>query len=417
MPLSIQSLLGKTAFAGTLLAGSVAYLYLAQRHFRAEQWGESIHRAGLERAISLEPGTAAHHYKFGRLLLFVEQDPEAAVTHLRRATELNPGIPWYWLDLAAAYRVSGQDSQYREAVEAAIRADAKTPIVAWEAANLWLSDGDTERALPFFRVVVQNDPQSARRALDLCWRATEDVPKLLATVVPPTIDAHLALLDVLTEHQQAEGAMRVWEHAVALKQYISPHDAYPFVNYLILNREPEKAAAVWQALAAYTPGLMPEVRPGETPVVNGGFEEDLQSGGLSWWMEPPEGVEVEIDSSEFHSGTRSLAIAFLGKPVQLPGLMQYLPVKPDQQYELSSFVKTSEVESASGPRWIIQDAADHHNFAAGTEWHGSNVWHEERIPFTTGPTTRMILVLLARQQQQRGITGKVWIDDVRLFQR
>ena len=49
----------------------------------------------------------------------------------------------------------------RAALEHAIQADSMTPDVAWEAANLYLVQGENEKALREFRVVIANDPSLA----------------------------------------------------------------------------------------------------------------------------------------------------------------------------------------------------------------------------------------------------------------
>ena len=63
----------------------------------------------------------------------------------------------YWFDLAAAYQVAGDLSGQRDALEHALQAEPTAPDVAWEAANFFLIDGDIDRALREFHVVIEND--------------------------------------------------------------------------------------------------------------------------------------------------------------------------------------------------------------------------------------------------------------------
>jgi len=394
VPLSSSS--GKAMFATAVALSTVLYVFAAQRHLRAELWGNGVDSASLERAVTLEPANAYFHYKLGRQLLFSDQNATAALPHLQRATELNPGIPWYWLDRAAAHQISGDVEGYRRAVEHAVVADPRTPAVAWEAGNLWLADGDLQRALPFFRTVIENDVLAQKRAFSICWRATHNLDLITRSLVPPTSAAHLALISVLTDEQQTDGAMSVWQHATQMGQTISAHDAYPFVTYLLFAHEPEKAAQVWRDLATFTPELLPRVPAGELAIVNPGFEEDLQSGGLNWWIEPAPGITMQIDTSEFHSGSRSLRIEFPGPEFQLAGLTQYVPVTPGKHYEFSAWVKAQNIESTSGPQFYINDGFDHHQIALGNEYRGSNVWREEKIDFTAGPQTRMVAIRIIR---------------------
>lgn len=403
------------AIAAAALGLAAAYLFAIQQEYRAAVWSRSRELAGLRHAVELAPGNAGYRHRLGRMYLFSEQDADQALIQLQRATELNPTVPWYWLDLAAAYRLHGDEDAYRTAVERAADADPRTPMVAWEAGNLWLSEGQTDRALASFRVVVENDPASMRRALDLCWRATQSVPTVLAGAVGKSTEAHLAFIDVLTARDLPEQAMAVWAHVA--EQPVVPRSAYPFVFWLLHHQEPEKAAQVWRDLARHHPGLLPRVPVDELPVVNPGFEEDLQNGGLSWYFEPPAGVTMQIDTDVHHGGARSLQIEFDGSGMQQVGIMQYIPVEPSRRYELIAAARAEDIESASGPQLYVQDAYDHAVLGAGEEWRHSTAWHEEKIPFATGAKTRLIALRVVRLRPESSIHGRLWLDDVRLLKR
>src|SRR5580658_8686907 len=96
------------------------------------------------------------------------------------------------------------------ALEQAIEADPTTPDVAWEAANFFLVQGETEKALREFRVVLQNEPTLAAPAIQFCWRIDPDVDSLLRDVVPPRSEAYLAFLYLLMRQQETAGTAKVW---------------------------------------------------------------------------------------------------------------------------------------------------------------------------------------------------------------
>ncbi len=85
---------------------------------------------------------------------------------------LNPYESRYWLDLASAYQVAGRLEEQEQAVERAVDADPTTPHVAAEAANFFLLQGNLEKALRHFRMVLANDPDAVSPTLQLCWRVT-----------------------------------------------------------------------------------------------------------------------------------------------------------------------------------------------------------------------------------------------------
>ena len=62
---------------------------------------------------------------------------------------------------------------------------------------------------------------------------------------------------------------------------------------------------------------------------------------------------LAIDTSEFHSGTRSLAVTFDGYSVPEVQPLQFIPVKPSTAYEFSAESRTVDIDTASGPRFAM----------------------------------------------------------------
>ena len=100
------------------------------------------------------PRNADYRNHLGRYYALVARDPGAAIEPYRAAVQLNPHSARYWFDLASAYQVLGDTSNQSWALEHAIEADPTTPDVAWEAANFYLVQGDNEKALREFHVVL-----------------------------------------------------------------------------------------------------------------------------------------------------------------------------------------------------------------------------------------------------------------------
>jgi TPR repeat protein len=173
------------------------YGLLAGRLFVAYVFGQKPELASLQRAARLDPGNADYRNHLGRYYALVARDPGAAIEPYRAAVQLNPHSARYWFDLASAYQVLGDTSNQTWALENAIQADPTTPDVAWEAANFYLVQGDNEKALREFRVVLENDPSLANLAIRFCWRINPDVDMLLRDVVPARSEAYIAFLNLL----------------------------------------------------------------------------------------------------------------------------------------------------------------------------------------------------------------------------
>jgi tetratricopeptide (TPR) repeat protein len=189
---------GRKALLLTLaLLTGVAYCGFTLSEFLAAYFSRKVDRVSMQRAIQLQPGNADFPYRLGRYFWLVERSPEAAAQSYRTAVALNPHKARYWFDLAAVYQFLGDTQGQKDALEHAILADPTTPDVAWEAANLYLVQGETDKALREFRVVMANDPYLPSAALQLCWRAEPDVDALLRDAVPPISSVYVAFLDLL----------------------------------------------------------------------------------------------------------------------------------------------------------------------------------------------------------------------------
>jgi tetratricopeptide (TPR) repeat protein len=197
MEISLNSVWRKRLVIGVSALLCLIYVLLAGRLFVASLFGDRPELASLQRAARLDPGDADYRNHLGRYFALVARDPGAAIEPYRAALQLNPHSARYWFDLASAYQVLGDTSNQSSSLEHAIEADPTTPDVAWEAANFYLVQGDSEKALREFHVVLENEPSLANLAIQFCWRIDPDVDALLKDVVPARSEAYIAFLNLL----------------------------------------------------------------------------------------------------------------------------------------------------------------------------------------------------------------------------
>jgi hypothetical protein len=125
---------------------------------------------------------------------------------------------------------------------------------------------------------------------------------------------------------------------------------------------------------------------------------------------------LALDTSDFHSGTRSLSVTFDGQNPSEAGVSQLIAVKPDTDYEFSVESKTEDIDSASGPRFAITNAYTNSSYVLTDDLLGSNPWHTREARFHTEPNTNLILLKIVRQPASPLIRGKLWIDDFKLVE-
>lgn len=419
MPIELRSPLRKFSFAGTCFVLIGLYLYLSLRAYLASHMAATPDLLNLNKAIRLEPSNAEYRDLFGRNLALSGESLDEAIANYRIAVHLNPYVARYWLDLAGAYQIAGRTSEQEEGVERAVEADPTTPHVAWEAANFFLVQGDQEKTLRYFRTVLANDPDpdTIDSALQLCWRATEDENQILAQALPPRPNLYLSFLQLLIYKQQTTAAENVWNRLIGLNQVFSTKLAFPYFRFLIAKQEIAAAQTAWQQLAGLDRSIQRYLPSRENLVVNGGFEENVLNGGFDWWYESNPHAALAIDTSIFFNGTRSLSITFDGRNPADAGIVQFIPVKPNTDYEFSAESRTEDIESASGPRFSIVDVYTNASYALTDDLLGSNPWHLQQAQFQTGPNTNLVLLKIVRQPANPLIRGKLWIDDLRLEQK
>jgi len=414
MQIQWRSRVGRFSFAAACLVAVSLYLQFALRAYIASHQAASLDLGKIQMAVRLEPANAEYRDLLGQQLALFGPSPDEAISAFRTAVHLNPYEASYWLDLAGAYQIAGRTGDQADSVQHAVEADPTTPHVAWEAANLFLVQGDREKALRYFRVVLANDPAAVDSALELCWRASGDATQIVDQALPPRPDLYISFLGLLVKKQEVASAENVWNRLIGLQQPFSAKLALPYFRLLISKQEVGAAKTGWQQLSKVDGSLQPYLPSGENLIVNGGFEENLLNGGFDWWYQSYSHAALAIDTGEFHSGTRSLSVTFDGQSVPGVQLVQFIPVTPSTSYEFSAESRTEDIDTASGPRFALVDAYTNHSYVLTDDTLGTTPWRLQRARFQTGPNTNLLLLKIVRDPPGPLIRGKLWIDDVRL---
>jgi tetratricopeptide (TPR) repeat protein len=416
MRIELSSTLRKVAFATACCFLVALYWGLSLRIYLAARLAAVPDVPHLQRAIRLEPANAEYREFLGRNFALSAANLDEAIASYQSAVHLNPYDARSWLDLAGAYQVAGRTNEQAESVERAVEADPNTPHVAWEAANFFLIEGERDKALRYFGVVMANDPQLVGTALQLCWRATGDANQIVTQVLPRRPELYLSFLHLLIAKQEVGAAENVWEHLIALNQEFPTKLAFPYFRLLLAKQEVAAAQTAWQQAASVNRSLQAYLPSRQNLVVNGGFEENILNGGFDWWYQSNPHAAVAIDTSEFSGGTRSLSITFDGQSADDAGIFQFIPVKPNTQYEFSAQYRSEELDTASGPRFSIADAYTGTSYVLTDDILGTNPWHPEQAQFHTGPNTKLVLLKIVREPANPLIRGKLWIDELKLVE-
>jgi len=389
-------------------AAAALYLSTAVRMFRAARYAETTDRALLARAAELEPLNATHFYRLGRYAFAADLDAPKAIALYQHTVALDPFTSHYWLDLAVAYNAAGDSAGLRSAVEHALAADPRTPENLWRCANLLIIDGDNQRGFAVLHDLIGPNPEYAADAVDLAWHASRDADVVLAQVVPQEPEAQLAFLARMLDAKHPEAADRTWIAVVAGGKSFPAKEAFPYIDYLLMQNQGEQARAAWNHLAKADPAFAGYATAGDL-VVNGGFELPVTiERALGWRHQPRPGVTLDT-LGDPHGGQHSLSMQFEGGPADA-GLEQWIPLAPNGLYAVKASYK-GDVEGVSAPRIaIVTPKGD--RLMLSDELRGAADWREMRGVFSTGPEQSVVILRVTREPGSMQLRGRLLLDDV-----
>ncbi|MBV9183435.1 MAG: tetratricopeptide repeat protein, partial [Acidobacteria bacterium] len=370
-------------------AGRVELASLLSNSSKAEHW---------LRAAELDPGNAAYWHALG---LFEEWDLDGgdlarAVSYYERASQLNPGYDIYWLDLAGSLENLGEVESARKAFEQAKAAHPASSEVAWRYGNFLLRRGYLSAAYVEIRRALATDPRLTVSAISQCWKSQPSVDALVNAVLPPDLRFYLPALDYLVSEHEGDAALVLWNKLLLRKQPVDVTQAVPLVNELVRENRVSDAQGAWQQ--ALEAGGRAHDEAASSLVFNGGFEEDPVHGGFDWQFLAVEGASFDVDTTEAHSGRRSLRITFDGEAnPNFAHVFQWVAVEPHRRYRLVAFLRTEAISTDSGIRFMISDYYRPEAFQILTsDLIGTNGWTRIEQEFETTGETGLLLVTLRR---------------------
>jgi tetratricopeptide (TPR) repeat protein len=414
IPFSTPARRRLTATIAALLA--TAYVGLAAAQFAASWLSRRVNVKSLVWASRLDPGNAEYRNYLGRYYDLVARDPLSAVGYYRSAVQLNPHSARYWFDLSSAYQVLGDTVNQASALEHAIQADAMTPDIAWEAGNLYLVQGENEKALHEFRVVIANDQSLTESAIQFCWRIHPDVDIMLRDVIPERAEALASFLVLLESKGDAAGAMKVWNALMRTHQTFESRFAYGYIRFLIDHQQVDQAVLAWQQITSRL-GLMAYLPSQENLIVNGDFNFDVLNAGFDWQYQKQSTVQLTLDPTDSHGGRRSLEITFDGPGISEAGFYQLIAVQPNTTYNFTAYYKNSDMEGAGGPHFTIQDMYAQTVYYESEELKDTGFWKAAYGEFTTSPDCKLVVLHIRRLPAGSPMRGKLWVDDFHLTRK
>ena len=428
---TLRSRFWSSLFLLALLAPSFAIAAKSVKIASALALADSTNPSALQRAVALDPENDEIQDRVGNVTFFWATQPNEiqGLEHLRRATRLNPYCAVCFAHLASACESTGDYMCVRRGFERALVLTPMSPSIHWVAANAYLRIGRVDDALAQFRTLLELAsgirPSSAGSAyiqstFRLCLRVVDDPQAIAERVLPAGSDPalELQLISFLSTNGQLEHAYPVWTRVVGHGSRFPFSLAKPYLDQLMNAGQYENAEGVWRDLEHL--GIVEQPEKGSDELVfNGGFEQTPLDSGFDWRSWDELYPSPEFSDSTAHHGARCLRVNFTVKRNDsYEPVFQSVPVRPEQSYVLSAYVRSKDITSESGPRLRVLDPAHPEALDQSTDGTvGTTGWHRVSLTFSTGADTRLVRISVWRPRSRSfpfEISGTFWLDDVSL---
>jgi hypothetical protein len=162
-------------------------------------------------------------------------------------------------------------------------------------------------------------------------------------------------------------------------------------------------------------------RQNDSLVWNGGFENiPMGNGwGFDWKIRNADGVRIDFDQVKRSQGIYSLRLQFDGEHnVDYYHVSQTVPVEPDTDYMLASYMATKEITTKNGISWEVYCYPRINMVKTTKSLTETNDWGRVELTFRTPSDCKAVVIRLRRfisRKIDKYIAGTVWVDDVKLF--
>lgn len=346
--------------------------------------------AAIKRAERLTPKSAEAHLASAGLLS-LSRAHEQSLQELEQACALRPADYRLWLELGL---VRDQVGDTAGALQAYYEAIARAPYYSrprWNRGNVLLRNKQYEEAFKDLNQAAQSNPELVPPLLDLAWGLSRGDSALTEQLVEVRGDKmRLAFAELLARQGKAQEAVAQFAQAKDVSDAVKGE----LVDILSAKGAFKEAFTIWKT----------STRPAETKqasIYDGGFEDSLSFGerGFGWRVpRDTQGTAVSLDSTEPHSGAKSLRIDLNG--IANDGwLSQIVIVEPSRRYRVNFASRSREIVSGGLPYLSITDASEGGKQLGQSPplAKGNSGWQVYSVEFTTTEKTSAVLLIVRRE--------------------
>jgi hypothetical protein len=279
------------------------------------------------------------------------------VAEYEKAVSLSPHDYRLWMDFGSALEQAGDSDKAEKAMREAVKLAPSYAYPHWYLGNLLLRTDRYNEGFAELRIASNANGQFQTQLFNLAWQINKDDFDLLKAAVGDAPAVRAAFAQYLVERERYDYGLRLWNDLSETDKRESRLAGDAIIASLIRNQRFHQALEIWNEVA---PG--PAYRAEIGHILDGGFENNLASGPravFGWQPQSNSQVQIGIDVSQGHTGSRSLRVFFqVRSHIETINVSQLVPVNPNTEYDFECYVKTNKLESAETPVVVIVDAAN-----------------------------------------------------------
>jgi tetratricopeptide (TPR) repeat protein len=313
----------------------------------ADYWFRQQSIPETEKAIAFTPGQADYYFRLA--LLEREANNPTAMEALNRAVALNPSDARSWMELGLSYEGAGALPQAEQCLLRAAGEDRQY-LPRWTLANYYFRRSAVADFWFWAKQaagMIHGDPAPLFR---LCGRVAED-GALIDRLEIQRPDIRAAYLTYLLRRNRLDLIRPASRHLLSGTRASDVPLLLTACDRLLESKNVVDTLEIWNGLADNRRIPFGRLQPAEGRVLtNGDFRVSPTLQGFDWRLPSPAGVSASVDVGG------GLRLTFSGsQPENCEPLVQFVPVQPNLNYQLTFEYRTYGIAAGSGLRWRIVD--------------------------------------------------------------
>jgi Tetratricopeptide repeat len=369
-------------------------------------------------ATSLAPNDPLTHWRMAEVsqrALPLDQQAQT-IAEYEQSVQLSPYDYRLWMFLGRAHGQAGDPAKAEVALKRAVELAPAYAYPRWYLGNFLLRNGRYDEAFAELRTASEANPELRPQQFNLIWEVYKGDTEALKNAVGPSSQARALFALYLVERNVIDEGLHFWNSMSGQEKSTNKDSGAAIITALNKSLRYHDALRVWNDMS------MDTYRAEVGRVFDGSFEEAVAYGAdvvFGWQVKGAPGLDLRIDPTKSHSGSRSLRLLFeVSSNLPIVHVSQLVPVAPQTDYELEFYVSTEKLVSGSTPQVQILNAADEKEIVSSeTAPNGTSKWNRISLSFKTGENMEAVIVRIVRfscsteETPICPIYGSIWYDD------